>query len=74
MGKVRRGGYVFVSWVGDHGNHVHVYRDGRLIVKWNLDYQCDEPGSGRAPRRVRELIAELQSEGRFAYESKKRDR
>ena len=33
MGKYRRGGYVFITWKGDHlRRHVHVYRDGTLIV------------------------------------------
>jgi hypothetical protein len=28
MGKLRRGGFVFVTWIGDHGPyHVHVYED-----------------------------------------------
>lgn len=39
MGKIRRGNYVFISWIGDHGNHVHVFKDRRLVVKW------DERGS-----------------------------
>ena len=43
MGKYRRGGYVFITWKGDHPpRHVHVYRDGTLIVKWDLDNQSDE--------------------------------
>ena len=38
MGKIRRGGYVFITWVGDHPpRHVHVYRDGKLVVKWDLE-------------------------------------
>src|SRR5436309_8220970 len=38
MGKVRRGGFVVFTWKGDHPpRHVHVYRDGKLIVKWDLD-------------------------------------
>ena len=74
MGKIRRGNYIFVSWVGDHGNHVHVYRDRRLVVKWNLDHDCEEPGSDPATRKIRELIEELKREGKLQYESKKSDR
>jgi hypothetical protein len=38
MGKIRRGGFVFVTWKGDHSPyHVHVYRDGTLVVKWDLE-------------------------------------
>jgi len=62
MGKFRRGGYIFVTWKGDHApRHVHVYRDGKLVVKWDLDHK--NAMSGKATRRVRELIAELESEG-----------
>jgi hypothetical protein len=62
MGKVRRGGYVFVTWKGDHPpRHVHMYRDGTFVVKWDLDNK--KPMRGHATRRVRELIEELESEG-----------
>jgi hypothetical protein len=61
MGKTRRGGYVFVAWKTDHPpRHVHVYRDGVLIVKWDLDNK--RPMKGRAPRKVLELIAQLEAE------------
>jgi len=64
MGKVRRAGYVFVMWKGDHTpRHVHVYRDGKFIVKRDLENQ--RPMKGEAPRRVVELIGELESEGRL---------
>jgi hypothetical protein len=56
MGKLRCGGYVFVTWTSDHPpRHVHVYRDGRLVVKWDLDNR--KPMKGHAPRRVLQLIA-----------------
>ncbi|OGQ51203.1 MAG: hypothetical protein A3I10_01855 [Deltaproteobacteria bacterium RIFCSPLOWO2_02_FULL_57_26] len=62
MGKLRRGGYVFVTWKGDHPpRHIHIYRDGKLVVKWDLDNK--NPMKGKATRRVRELIEELESEG-----------
>jgi hypothetical protein len=62
MGKLRRGGYIFVSWKSDHPpRHVHVYRDGKLVVKWDLDNKLAM--KGKASRRVLELIAELEAEG-----------
>jgi len=62
MGRLRRGGYIFVWWRGDHSpRHVHVYRDGRLVVKWDLDNKTAMKGN--APRRVIELIKELDAEG-----------
>jgi hypothetical protein len=62
MGKIRRGGYAFVTWKGDHQpRHVHVYGDGKLVVKWDLEN--GKPMKGHASRQVRRLIAELESEG-----------
>jgi hypothetical protein len=62
MGKVRRGGYVFLTWKSDHSpRHVHVYRDGVLVVKWDLDNK--QPMIGKVTRRLRAMIAALDSEG-----------
>jgi len=62
MGKIRRGGYAFVTWKGDHTpRHVHVYRDGRLVVKWDLDNK--KAMKGQASRKVLALINQLESEG-----------
>jgi len=40
---------------------VHVYRDGKLVVKWDLENKLSM--KGKASRRVLELIAELEAEG-----------
>ena len=62
MSKIRRGGYVFLAWTGDHTpRHVHVYRDGRLVLKWDLDHRCAMAGS--PPPKVLALIAQLEGEG-----------
>lgn len=62
MGKLRRGGSIFIAWESDHPpRHDHVYRDGKLVVRWDLDNK--KPMKGAASRRVLELIAELESEG-----------
>ena len=64
MGKIRRGGYVFTTWKGDHSPyHVHVYRDGTLVVKWDLEN--DVAMQGKANRRIRTLLAELRDEGKL---------
>jgi hypothetical protein len=62
MGKTRRGGYVFITWKGDHSPfHVHVYRGGTLVLKWDLEN--GEVMQGRATRRLLRLIEELREEG-----------
>jgi hypothetical protein len=62
VGKLRRGGFVFVWWKGDHPpRHVHVYRDGQLVVKWDLDNQ--KAMKGRPSPGILELIAGLVAEG-----------
>jgi hypothetical protein len=62
MAKLRRGGYVFLAWAGDHApRHVHVFRNGKLIAKWDLDE--DKVMMGKASRRVKRLIEDLREEG-----------
>ena len=62
MSRARRGGFVFVWWKGDHApRHVHVYREGQLVVKWDLDNW--KPMKGEASRQLLELITGLVSEG-----------
>jgi len=62
MGKIRRSGYVFVTWIGDHSPyHVHVYRDRELVLKWDLEN--DVPMKGQPSRRLLDLIEELRKEG-----------
>ena len=62
MGKIRRGGFVFITRIGDHApRHVHVYKDGALVVKWDLEH--DVAMRGRASSRILGLIAELRQEG-----------
>ena len=56
MPKIRRGGYIFLSWRSDHPpRHVHVYRAGRLVVKWDLENRTAMKGK----------VAELEAEGRL---------
>ena len=64
MSKVRRGGYIFIVWKGDHTpHHVHVYRDGRPVLKWDLEN--GKVMKGRASRRLRRMIEDLASEGQL---------
>lgn len=59
---MRRDGFVFVTWVGDHTpRHVHVFRDGTLVLKWDLESSCAM--WGRGTRRLVALIAELDGDG-----------
>jgi uncharacterized protein DUF4160 len=62
--KIRRGGFVFLAWVGDHSpRHVHVYRDETLVVKWDLDNR--QPMKGQASARLVRLVSERVEEGRL---------
>ncbi len=64
MPKIRRGGFIFLAWIGDHSpRHMHVYRDGRLIVKWDLDNW--QPMKGQATARMERLLRELVQEGKL---------
>jgi len=62
VSRIRRGNYVFVTWVGDHPpRHVHVFRNGRLVVKWDLDRW--RPMSGKAGRQVLAHLRALRKGG-----------
>jgi len=62
--KIRRGGFIFIAWKSDHSpRHIHVYRDGRLIVKWDLENRT--PMIGKASGKILELIRQLETEGRL---------
>ena len=66
MGKVRRGGYVFEWWIGDHPpRHVHVSdSNGKLLGRMAVEtMQPIDPW--RPLRKVLEIIEELQKEGRL---------
>jgi hypothetical protein len=64
LGLIRRGGYLFITWKSDHPpRHVHVYRNRRLVVKWDLDGQ--RPMEGFASRRLLEIISALEAEGKL---------
>lgn len=61
VGKIWRGNYVFLFYVGDHTpRHVHVYRERKLVVKWDLENR--QAMKGHATPRILELIAELEAE------------
>jgi hypothetical protein len=62
MGTVRRGNFSFRSWKGDHSpRHVHIYRNGKLVAKWNLERSVVM--EGHVNRRLREIIKALVKEG-----------
>jgi hypothetical protein len=62
--KIRRGGYIFIVWRSDHSpRHVHVYRDGRLVVKWDLENR--KAMKGNASAKLLGLIEQLEAEGRL---------
>jgi len=53
---------VFLTWTSDHRpRHVHVYRDGQLVVKWDLERK--QPMKGTADSRLRKLLDRLVAEG-----------
>ena len=66
MGKVRRGGYMFIWWIGDHRpRHVHVFdKNNRLITRVNLE-TMQPMDISQIDRKILELIRELQNESRL---------
>lgn len=65
MGRVRRGGYIFDFWVGDHPpRHVHVLKDRRLVAKVELDEHLTLM-EGKINRRIRKILMKLVKEGKI---------
>ncbi|MCF7802463.1 MAG: DUF4160 domain-containing protein [Candidatus Marinimicrobia bacterium] len=41
---------MFFSWIGDHNPpHVHVYKDGKFIVKWDTENWQAMKGNATRP-------------------------
>ena len=65
MGRIRRGGYIFDFWIGDHPpRHVHVLKNRKLIAKVELDEHLTVM-EGKINRRIRQIIRTLQKEGKL---------
>lgn len=66
MGKVRRGGYLFIWWKGDHKpRHVHVFDNrNRLLGRVSIP-TFDSLDPWKPPRKVIEILTSLQDEGRL---------
>jgi hypothetical protein len=66
MGRIRRGGFYIVWWIGDHDpRHVHVHDSdnrflGRIQIPSGLPMDDWKP-----TRKVLNIIAELIKEGRL---------
>jgi hypothetical protein len=64
MTKIRRGGYLFITYKGDHPpKHVHVHVKNRRVLKWDLENNGIL--FGMATRKMIKLIFELQEEGKL---------
>ena len=62
MGRLKRGGYLFEWWIGDHWpKHVHVYRDGKEVAKVRIPEMWVL--SGQMSKRLRKILEELIREG-----------
>lgn len=61
MGKIRRAGYIFITWIGDHApKHVHVFKNGKEVMKYDLENK--QVMSGRSNRKIEMIILELLKE------------
>ena len=55
---------IFLSWAGDHTpKHVHVYKDSKLVLKWDLENE--KVMKGKSSKKLIEIIQELQIEGKL---------
>jgi len=60
--RIRRSNFIVLTWKGDHSpRHVHVYRDRRLVLKWDLDQR--RVLQGYLSRRILAILERLEEEG-----------
>jgi len=65
MGRIRRGGYIFEFWIGDHPpRHVHVLKDRKLIARVELDEKLTLM-DGKVSQRVCKILRTIMKEGGF---------
>jgi hypothetical protein len=66
MGRIRRGGYIFEWWAGDHPpRHVHVSdSNGKFIGRIAVD-KLEPIEDWKPPKKVIELIRQLIVEDRL---------
>lgn len=66
MGRIRRGGYIFEWWIGDHPpRHIHISDgNGNLLGRIEIETlkQLDD---WTPPRKVVEIINKLKEEKRL---------
>jgi len=64
IGKLRRGGSIFVCWVGDLApRHVHIYDGKGLAAKFDLDeWKLME---GKINKKILRCLFALRSEGKL---------
>ncbi len=62
MGRIKRGGYIFEFWVGDHfPEHVHVFKDSKIIAKIYLeDLTVME---GKINKKIINILKEIKRKG-----------
>lgn len=64
MGRIRRGGYIFFTAKGDHSpRHVHIYRDGVMVAKFDLEGW--EVMAGEIKLRLKQILEQLREERRL---------
>ncbi len=66
MGRVKRGGYIIVWWIGDHPpRHVHIHdSDGAFLGR--IEIPSGEPLDDWKPtKKVLQILKELIQEGRL---------
>jgi hypothetical protein len=65
MGRIRRSGYVFEFWVGDHPpRHGHIFKDRKLVAKVELNAELTVM-HGNIGERIRKILKELMNEGQI---------
>ncbi|MCY3022313.1 MAG: hypothetical protein NTW87_25150 [Planctomycetota bacterium] len=58
MARWKIKGFVIYQWPGDHGAHVHVYRGGEYIGRYDYEQDCWLDGPRRAAAQANAAVSE----------------
>ncbi len=61
MGRIKRGGYLFEWWMGDHyPKHIHIYKNRKEIAKLRIPEMIIL--KGKLNKKLRKIIEKLINE------------
>lgn len=59
MSEKKLAGYRFVVYKGDHGFHVHVFKDNDFLGRWDIENQTPMEENFKVPEKLKKALTKL---------------